>query len=194
MIIISNPTAIANEISTIHSLFEEGMELFHVRKPNFSEEEMKAFVATIELEYRNRLVLHSHHHLAEDFGINRIHFNSTNKANRFLKPVSFNTLSTSTHSIEQFNALSNDFDYAFLSPVYPSISKDNYVPKTDLFEEIKKRTNFDTQLVALGGIEFEKIKKILESGFDQVALLGTIWNSKNSLNNFKSCQQAVLSH
>ena len=55
MIIISNPTAVANEINTIHTLFENGMELFHVRKPEFSEEEIKAFVTAIGLEYRNRL-------------------------------------------------------------------------------------------------------------------------------------------
>jgi thiamine-phosphate pyrophosphorylase len=30
MIIITNPTAIANEISLIHSLFKEGMALLHI--------------------------------------------------------------------------------------------------------------------------------------------------------------------
>jgi len=192
MIIISNPIAVANEINLIHSLFEEGMELFHIRKPEFSEEEMVDFVFSIGLEYRNKLVLHSHHHLAEGFGIKRLHFSKKNIADNFLKPDSFK-LSTSTHSIEEFNALSNDFDYAFLSPVFPSISKENYAPKTDLFEEIKKRTNFETELVALGGIEAKNIKETIASGFDQVALLGTIWNSNNPIENFKLCQQIVLS-
>jgi thiamine-phosphate pyrophosphorylase len=39
--IITNPTAIANEISLIHSLFKEGMMLY--KKPDFSEEEMNTF-------------------------------------------------------------------------------------------------------------------------------------------------------
>ena len=112
MIIISNPTAVANEINTIHTLFENGMELFHVRKPEFSEEEIKAFVTAIGLEYRNRLVLHNYHHLTKEFGINRIHFSSTNRPDNFQKTEGF-AVSTSTHSIEEFNALSEDYDYAF---------------------------------------------------------------------------------
>jgi thiamine-phosphate pyrophosphorylase len=197
MIIISNPTAIAiaiaNEISTIHSLFESGLDLFHVRKPAFSASEMKDFVNSIGLEFRNKLVLHSHHHLAEELGINRIHFTSTNRPDTFSKASEFKTISTSTHLIEEFNSLSKDFDYAFLSPVYPSISKENYLPKKDLFEEIKNRTNFNTKLIALGGIEAQNIKKTLDAGFDDIALLGTIWNSKTPIENFKLCQKIVLS-
>ncbi len=198
MIILSNPTVLANEINLIHSLFEEGMELFHVRKPEFSEEGMVDFVLSIGLEYRNKLVLHSHHHLAEGFGIKRLHLTETKRKeiSKFqleeYKDKGIH-LSTSTHSITAFNALSEDFDYAFLSPVFPSISKENYVSKTDLFEEIKKRTNFETELVALGGIEAKNTKETIASGFDNVALLGTIWNSNKPIENFKSCQQIVHS-
>ena len=194
MIVISNPTAIANEIKTIHALFECGLELFHVRKPDFSAEEMKAFVTAIGLEYRNKLVLHSHHNIAEELAVNRIHFSSTNRPDKFSKEGGIIIKSTSTHTIEEFNSISNNFDYAFLSPIYPSISKQNYVSKKNLFKEIKKRSNFNTKLVALGGIEAQNIKKTLDAGFDDVALLGTIWNSKQPIKNFELCQQIILSY
>jgi thiamine-phosphate pyrophosphorylase len=58
-----------------------------------------------------------------------------------------------------------------LSPVFTSISKENYPPKTDLFEQIKKRTNHKTQLIALSGISADNIRQTLISGFDDVALL-----------------------
>ncbi|WP_026712599.1 thiamine phosphate synthase [Flavobacterium daejeonense] len=193
MIVISNPTAIANEIKTIHALFENGMEIFHIRKPDFSEEEMKAFVTLIGLKFRSRLVLHSHHHLAEELEINRIHFSSTNRPDKFLKPARFK-LSTSSHSIEEFNMLPEDFDYAFLSPVFKSISKENYEPKTNWATEIKKRTNFQTKLIGLGGIQDANIHQALQLGFDEVTLLGSIWNSENPIQNFKLCQQIVLSY
>lgn len=193
MIIISNPTAVANEINTIHALFENGLKLFHIRKPEFSEEEMKAFVAAIGLEFRNRLVLHSYHHLAKEFGINRIHFSSTNRPDNFQKAEGF-TVSTSTHSIEEFNALSEDFGYAFLSPVFKSISKENYEPKTNWATEIKKRINFQTKLIGLSGIQDTNLHQALQLGFDEVALLGSIWKSENPIQNFKLCQQIVLSY
>ncbi|CAM4048745.1 MULTISPECIES: thiamine phosphate synthase [Flavobacterium] len=194
MIVISNPIEIVNEINIIHSLFEEGMELFHIRKPNYSKEELRLFLSKINSSYYSKLVLHQRHDLAEEFKIDRLHFTEKDrlaKPNRFQKPVRF--LSTSVHSIEAFNGLTKAFDYAFLSPIYPSISKQNYVPTKNAFEEIKKRTNQNTKLIALGGVSVENIEEVLTNGFDDFALLGTIWNSKNPIENFKICQQIAHS-
>jgi thiamine-phosphate pyrophosphorylase len=178
-------------------LFEEGLSLLHIRKPDFSELEMAQFIHQIKLEYRANLVLHHHHDLAEDFGIKRFHFpekerkNSPFSSARFLK--SSRSKSTSTHSIEDFNSLEN-FDYAFLSPVFKSISKENYYPERNLFEDLKSKTNNQTKVVALGGIDAQNIQEVFEKGFDEVALLGSIWNSKTPLKQFKICQQIVLSY
>lgn len=197
MIIISNPTPVENEINLIHQLFDEGLPLFHVRKPDFSKEEMISFLSNINTEFRAKLVLHQHHELATDFGINRIHFTEKKRAELHLIPETFlkavGCISTSVHNMNDFNTLSTIFDYAFISPIYPSISKENYVPHCDFAVEIKKRTNFNTHLIALGGITPENIKKTLSLGFDATALLGTIWNSPNPIENFKICQQIVHS-
>jgi len=198
MIVITNPIPIANEISTIHSLFENGLELLHVRKPNFSEEDMITFITEIKSDLRKQLVLHNHHQLASLFGINRIHFSESDRKKKdkltleTYKTKGFH-LSASVHSIEDFNALENIFEYTFLSPVFPSISKENYSSKINLLEAIKNRTDFKTKLIALGGIESKNIKQTLENGFDDAVLLGTIWNSTNPIENFKSCQKIVHS-
>ncbi|CAC9972712.1 thiamine phosphate synthase [Flavobacterium panici] len=199
MIVITNRFFIEDEIRILHSLFEEGLSLLHVRKPDFSELEMAQFIHQIKIEFRDRIVLHNHHLLAEDFGINTIHFSEKERNRihdfpaRFPKPCRYN-FSTSTHSIEDFNSLENDFDYAFLSPVFKSISKENYGPKTDLFEALKSRTNYETKVIALGGIDLQNIQKTIENGFDDIALLGTIWNNENPIKQFKLCQQIVLSY
>lgn len=49
-------------------------------------------------------------------------------------------------------------------------------------------------MVALGGIDSNNIQKTLENGFDDAALLGTIWNNENPLKEFKLCQQIALSY
>ncbi len=193
MIVISNPTLVKNEIKLIHSLFAEGLTLFHVRKPHFSEDEIKTYLLEIGLEYNHRLVLHSHHQLAEDFGINRIHFTEENRKHaseeklKYCEEKNFH-LSTSIHKIDDYEILSNAFEYAFLSPVFRSISKPNYVPSIDFKTEIKSKKK-KIALVALGGIATKTVKIALEYGFDDVALLGTIWNSNNPIENFKICQQ-----
>ncbi|OXA96309.1 thiamine phosphate synthase [Flavobacterium hercynium] len=196
MIVITNPDAIVNEINIIDSLLEEGLSLLHIRKPGFSAIEMGQFIHQIQLKFRANLVLHTHHELAEDFGITKIHFSESGRKNtldlpaKFSKPCRYK--STSTHCIENFNMLEN-FDYAFLSPVFKSISKENYFPKKDHFESLRFRTNTTTKIVALGGIDVENIEVTLKNGFDDIALLGAIWNNDNPLKKFKSCQRIVHS-
>lgn len=194
MIVITNPSAIANEINLIHSLFEEGLGLFHVRKPEFSEIEMAKFIHQIKQEFRSKLVLHNHHQIAADFGIDRIHFSEKERKKASEISSEKKIISTSVHSIEAFNALNPNFEYAFLSPVFKSISKQNYASETDFFEALKSRTNFKTKIVALGGIHAENIQKVLKNGFDDIALLGAIWNHKNPVTQFKLCQKIVHTH
>lgn len=198
MIVITNSSPIANEISTIHSLFENGLELLHIRKPEYSAEELRSFLFKIKLDYSGRLVLHSHHHLAEELGINRLHFSESERKKKDQLAIEIHKakgfhLSTSTHTIADFNTLNSVFEYAFLSPVFPSISKTGYTSNTDLFKVVKSRTNYTTKLIALGGIEPKNTGQTIENGFDSVALLGTIWNQNNPLENFKLCLENVPS-
>jgi thiamine-phosphate pyrophosphorylase len=194
MIVITNPSTISGEISIIDSLFEEGLSLLHIRKPELSALEVAQFINQIKVKFRSNLVLHSHHQLAADFGINRLHFSEKGRNNKTFGTRNSMSFSTSTHSIEDFNSLENDFEYAFLSPVFKSISKEDYHPKENLFEALKSRTNYKIKVIALGGIDSENIQKALENGFDNVALLGSIWNSKNPVKQFKLCQQIAHSY
>ena len=199
MIVIANPIAVTNEIDIIHSLFENGLELLHVRKPDYSEEDIKAFLSEIKSDLRQQLVLHSHHQLAEEFGIHRIHFTekmrveTSEECLKKWKEKGFK-LTTSIHCMTDFEKLSDVLDYAFFGPVFKSISKPNYISNIDFRIELENRKNNKTALIALGGITSDKIKTALEYGFDDVALLGTIWNSNNPIENYKLCQQIALSY
>ena len=198
MIAITNPIPIRNEIYTIHSLFENGLELLHIRKPDFSKIEMNAFLSEIKSDFRQQLVLHSHHQLASAAGIHRIHFTekarieTSEKSLKNWKKNGF-SLSTSIHKMIDFEGLSTVFDYAFFGPVFESISKPNYASDIDFEKELLQRNNNKTALIALGGITSDKIKIALEYGFDDVALLGAIWNSNNPIENFKLCKKIDLS-
>jgi len=197
MIVITNPISITNEIDIIHSLFESGLEFLHIRKPDFSEVEVRSFLSEIKPDYRQQLVLHSHHQLASVFSINRIHFTEKKRSEtteenlKYWKDKKF-TLSASIHQMMDFEELSNVFDYAFFGPVFESISKQNYILNLDFKKELEQRKNNKTALVALGGIAPDNINTAFEYGFDDVALLGYIWTSNNPIKKFKLCQQIVL--
>lgn len=184
-IIISNPISLPDEIPIIHQLFDNGLELLHLRKPGYSEADYHSFLSGIYSYYRSRCVLHQFHPIAAEFGINRLHFSEqkrreTTDWNQYSEYV----LSTSVHSIEDFNELPDCFEYAFLSPVFPSISKTGYASEKNLLEEVNKRTNFQTELIALGGITNENKQIAMNSGFDNVAMLGAIWDRKINIKKF----------
>lgn len=199
MIVITNPKAIANEVSIIHKLFDEGLELLHIRKPELSRSEFIQFVNSIDKEYHSKLVLHQHYEIIEYYDITRLHITGKNRADFYesakkLKDKPDMVFTTSTHTIEEFNGLLGVFQYAFLSPVYESISKQNYKPDHDVLISVQQRTNFTTRLIALGGITYENCIDTIKLGFDDIAVLGCIWNAEYSVKEFKNCVQAITNY
>ncbi|MEA1851330.1 thiamine phosphate synthase [Chryseobacterium sp. MHB01] len=193
MIIIITPEKIVpNETEVINELFQEGLDLLHIRKPVMNLEEMKDFIQKINSEFHHRLVLHSHYDLAESYNISRHHFREIDRHNELYKSLRDKTISTSVHDIETFNELSENWKYAFISPVFPSISKKGYGKDSEILNDIKKRDNSNVKLIALGGIHEDNIHIISDSNLDGVALLGAIWENNQPIEIFKKCRQVVL--
>ena len=89
--------------------------------------------------------------------------------------------------------MNEDWEYSFISPVFPSISKKGYGENSTILNDIKKRTRSNVKLIALGGINENNINEVFESELDGVALLGAIWENDEPLNVFKKCRQNALS-
>lgn len=196
LFVISFPTIIANEAKLINHLFDEGLSVFHLRKPESSEEEMRKLLSEIDSKYYSQIAIHQYHQLAFEFGIKRIHFTvkgrdelSTDRLVK-LKESDF-ILSTSIHSIEEFEKLNELFDYTFFGPVYDSISKKEY---TAIDGSTIGSFTFQKNIavIALGGIHLGNIHTIEEREFRGAAVLGTIWNeSEKAVENFKLLKKAI---
>jgi len=192
MIVLSSPLSIQNEIAVIHQLFEAGLELFHIRKPHMTQLELQYYIGQIREQYHSKIAVHQHFETAMEFNIHRLHFTEKNKEDfeyiRAVLPIRTDwVFSASTHSIEGFNALPVSFQYAFLSPIFESISKPGYKSSEDILKTLKRRNNFQTRLVGLGGIDSSNCEQLYQSGFDDVALLGALWNTAKPVEEFKKC-------
>lgn len=193
IIVLSHPEQQKNETSLINQLFEEGLTLFHLRKPNATEQEVQAILAEIQPQYRERIVLNGFYHLSEQYGIHRFHF-STDRRNKgehndWIKKG--NVLSTSTHSFEEYKTLDNCFDYVFLSPVFDSISKPSY--KKVQFK-INNREKSEIKLIALGGIEAVNCNALKNIGFDGIGILGGIWNNPAPIQSYLEIKRLWNTH
>ena len=188
IIIISNPAPVADEAKIINDLFDAGMELFHLRKPDYSKEELKTLLLKIGFEHYSKIALHQHHELAEEFGITRLHYNEKKRMESKELKKERCVLSTSVHSIKDYKNLSPDFNYAFLGPVFNSISKINYPTIVQENFNLSGNKTF-TKIIAIGGIDEENINKAFEMRYDGVAVLGAIWQKpKEAVKNFKKIQ------
>lgn len=194
ILVITPETMIQNETEVINQMFQEGLDLLHIRKPKISREEMKNFLYRIDEEFYPQLVLHGYGDLGKDHHISRLHFREAERnAGIYKSHIGKNILSTSVHDMETYNALGKEWEYSFFSPVFPSISKKGYGVDSSLIEELKYRSNEWVKLIALGGINEDNICKVFDNGADGAALLGAVWNSDQPLNTFKKCIQNVLS-
>jgi len=187
IILISNPVLVNDEHKIISQIFDEGLDVFHLRKKEFQENEMRAFIENIPEKYREKIVLHSHYYLAAEYGLKGIHVPHT-----FKGKMQEGTLSISFHSPEEIQKSELPFDYGFLSPVFDSISKEGYKSlfnpdELKLFLKDRKK-----KIIALGGMDEDKIETVKNLGFSGMALLGAIWLNEHPAEKFKRIKERWL--
>lgn len=178
IIVISPPTAVPGEITKVIALFKLGLQQFHVRKPDFDDFDMMNYITSIPKEYRHRLVLHSHYHLAMEFKLKGIQVgkNREVEAKEYLNQ--FKYVGYSAHDFEEVKQKKSLYTHFFLSPIFNSISKPGYKASLSTGEiSTFISNNKDIELIALGGININNCKECLKYGFKGIALLGSIWEN-----------------
>lgn len=165
---ISYPLFFDGEAAELVALLEQDhFWRVHLRKPGSRIDEMEALIQAIPKKYYPQLTLHDHFQLAKKYCLGGVHLNSRNP----IPPENWNGLvSRSLHCLEEIAV--EQYDYAFLSPVYPSISKPGYKEDFSL-KQLKGALN--NKVFALGGVTPERYEEIDELGFGGVALHGILW-------------------
>ena len=181
LILISPPTYFVEEDKIITALFEEGLDILHLRKPDTAPMYAERLLTLIPEQYHKRIVVHGHFYLKDEFNLKGIHLNSRNPN---LPDKYKGHVSRSCHSLEEVKEFKRQCDYVLLSPVFDSISKKdyhaNYTP-----EEIRKAHKagiIDKKVIALGGIDTDNIRQVKNYGFGGAAILGALWDRFDTCN------------
>lgn len=184
VIILSNSEKFKSEIDIVIRMFNSGLEVFHLRKPKFSYNRMREYIEAIPIKYHDRIMIHSHWKLATKYNLKGVHLTKRLRRDklktwwwlRMLKLKRPNIcISTSFHSLLSMIEDDRDYTYVFLSPIFDSISKKGYgaaFSHDNLRATILKSKH---NVIALGGVQSDRIQMARELGFDGVALLGSIW-------------------
>jgi thiamine-phosphate pyrophosphorylase len=201
IIVLSSPDMVVDEVGIINGLFDAGLMVFHLRKPNYSPEALHELLNGIKQEYHDRIALPAvllDTPLFERTESKMVHF--FEHLRHLTLPDVFKklqeqglTLSTSIHEATTYGLLHEAFDYTFFSPVFDSISKNGYkaMDKKELSVLKQKR---ETKVIALGGIDEHNCLQALDEGFDGIALLGCIWENNDPVAVFKRIHAKVSAY
>ncbi|MFI5204797.1 MAG: thiamine phosphate synthase, partial [Flavobacteriales bacterium] len=74
LIVISPEQRVENEHAHINAMFDDGLLKFHVRKPAFNHDEMRQYLKEINPAFLDKVVIHSHYALADEFGLAGVHY------------------------------------------------------------------------------------------------------------------------
>ena len=191
LILITTPTYFVEEDQILTTLFEEGLDILHLRKPQTSPVYAERLLTLIPEKYHKRIVVHDNFYLKDEYKLKGIHLNARNP----LVPENYSGhISASCHSLEEVQVQKKKFDYVFLSPIFDSISKEGY-DSAFTPEEIRgaaRKGIIDKKVIALGGIDEDTILRAKDLGFGGAALLGGLWGKFDQ--NFDFNYQELISH
>ena len=192
--IISPEETIANEIETLHKLFEAGLTHFHFRKPNATLQEHQEYLDQVDKRFHNRIVTHNYHNeLCTQYNLMGIHLEEAKwlaqgdnlkqyvavfaKANK--------SVSSSYHEMEDLEAQHDIFKYYILSPVFSAISKTGMEGRGFNVKHI------DKFVAGMGGINAQTIPDAYHLGFRGFGTIGGVWSQEDPVVAFMEMKTAL---
>lgn len=179
LIVITSPTFFIEEDKIITVLFEEGLDILHLRKPETSAMYSERLLTLIPKKYHKRIVTHEHFYLKEEFNLMGIHLNSRNPK----EPHDYaGHISCSCRSLQDLERKKHFYDYVFLRPMYDTETG----VLTDYTAEDLRKANkeklIDTNVMAFGGITPENILEVKDFGFGGAVVMNNLWDKFDNCN------------
>lgn len=187
IVVIAPEEDLHNEIVILNQLFEAGLAYFHLRKPMKNFREHCDYIQQIDSRFHNKIVVHDHHELINEFNLKGIHFQEQKRKDNIDNPGHYfkrldmygKTISSSFHEPSDIEDCKFEFDYHLLSPVFSSISKKGYEGRGFDVNHI------DKYIIGMGGVTADNLIEFSKLGFKGVGVLGGIWNSKTPVDDLK---------
>lgn len=183
-----------NEIEIIKQLFKNGLDTYHLRKPFYKFPTMTAFLKEIPEIYHNRIVLHSHHSLIRKFNLKGVYYTRIHlqpgirnwwNNKRLATYLKHKVRTASCRKLADLKDIGEmHYSYVFLTPIFDSITGKF---QSGYYEDTIKSTlrKTATRVIAMGGIDINKIETVHKLGFYGMALNNCLWGKENPLEEYE---------
>lgn len=186
LILFTKPYYFIEENQIINALFEEGLDILHLCKPNTPPVFAERLLTLIPEKYHKRIVVHDHFYLKDEYKLKGIHLSENNP---FVPEQYSGLISATSQTMEELVADKRNCDYVFLSNIFDSITYpgqlSSHTPES--IREAARKGIIDKRVYALGGVSEDNILRVKDFGFGGAAILGSLWNRFDpaSDNNYK---------
>lgn len=171
---MTSPTYFVEEDKILETLFEEGMEMLHLNKPDSSPVYAERLLSLLPEEYHKKIVVHDNYYLKNEYGLAGIHLDEADAE----APQGYKgKISRTCRSLEELKSAKKQSKYVFLRDVFDSISDANGKASFsyDQLKEASHRGLIDKHVYALGGVRLENIKVLKELGFGGAVICNDLW-------------------
>ena len=178
LILLTSPDFFIEEDKILTALFEEGLDILHLRKPNSEPVFCERLLTLLPDEFHKRIVVHDHFYLKEEFNLMGIHLSHHNPT---APPDYHDMVSRTCYTLDEVPQLKAKSKYVILKNVYDSISEPNYVAKFTE-EDLRQATRqgvIDKHVMAQGGISLENIPVVRQYGVGGGVIRGDLWRRFN---------------
>lgn len=181
-IVVTLPDFFEGEAERITGMFQAGLERLHLRKPACDIGQMRRLLQLIPACYHERIVLHEHFSLAQEFCIGGVHLNRRHPEPPLSALNAQLTVSRSCHSLQELEQYKGQYAYLSLSPIFNSISKEGYKAAFSREELLQAKAQglINERVMALGGVCRDTIDQLPTFGFGGGMVLGDAWPHSRS--------------
>lgn len=171
---VSPASEFEDELDLLVSMLDVGLARYHLRKPSWSCAACADWIESLPRQFHRRVSIHQCYALANEYDVcvhQKDHAEEIDNAK-----------SKSLHELDALSSPLTEYEYAFLSPVFPSMSKPDYIPSWS--EETLRNALLQprsAKLYALGGVSASNAQVAIQYGFDGVVLHGALWLSNDPL-------------
>lgn len=178
LIVLTQTTFFVEEDKILTTLFEEGLDILHLYKPQSEPIFSERLLSLIPDDYHKRIMVHDHFYLKEEYKLKGIHLD---KPDAEIPSGYRGSLSCTCRSISELKEAKRKTDYVFLKSLFNS--QTNIADKQSLtmneMEEASRKGLIDRKVYAMGGMNLDNLNVAKELGFGGVVICGDLWNRFN---------------
>jgi thiamine-phosphate pyrophosphorylase len=162
-----------------------GSEMIQLREKNWDKEQVKEeAIKLLKICKENKVlfILNDYVDIALDIGADGVHLGQSDMSIKAARKISNKKnknliIGLSTHSIERaINADKEDVDYITIGPIFKTRAKD-YTVGTEIIDKVVNSVK--KPVIAIGGININKIDEVLEKGAKSIAVISAVVSADN---------------